>query len=256
LSVNSRCWRRLAPQSEYDPATMRLLLISNSTRHGERYLDHCADAIRSLLGTSIKRVLFVPYAIHDHSAYAATVRSRFDLMAYAVDAVHDAKGGPLVAVEQAQAIFIGGGNTFRLIDALWRYELIEPIRRRVQSGLPYIGTSAGANVACPSIRTTNDMPIVQPPSFAALDLVPFNINAHYQDPIEGSTHMGETREQRIAEFHEENTPAVVGLREGAWLHVEGEVMTLEGKADVRLFRRGQPPVEHPSGSRLDFLLIR
>ena len=233
---------------------MRLLLISNSTRHGERYLDHCADAIRSLLGTSVQRVLFVPYAIHDHDAYAATVRSRFEVMGYGVDAVHDAEGGPLIAVEQAQAIFIGGGNTFRLIDALWRHDLIEPIRRRVTTGMPYIGTSAGANVACPSIRTTNDMPIVQPPSFNALGLVPFQINPHYQDPIPGSTHMGETREQRIAEFHEENQPAVVGLREGAWLHIEGDTMTLEGQAEARVFRRGQPAVEYASGSRLDFLL--
>jgi dipeptidase E len=233
---------------------MRLLLISNSTRHGERYLDHCAGAIQSLLGASLKRVLFVPYAIHDYGAYAATVRSRFEAMGFGVDAVHDAKGGPLAAVEQAQAIFIGGGNTFRLIDALWRHDLIEPIRRRVTAGMPYIGTSAGANVACPSIRTTNDMPIVQPPSFSALGLVPFQINPHYQDPIPGSTHMGETREQRIAEFHEENQPAVVGLREGAWLHIEGDTMTLEGQADARVFRRGQPAVEYASGSRLDFLL--
>jgi dipeptidase E len=235
---------------------MRLLLISNSTRFGERYLDHCADAIVSLLGPSIQRVLFVPYAMHDHDAYTANVRARFALMGFAVDSVHDADGGPVRAVEAAQAIFIGGGNTFRLIDALWRHALIEPIRRQVRTGMPYIGTSAGANVACLSIRTTNDMPIVQPPSFAALDLVPFNINPHYLDPSAGSTHMGETREQRIAEFHEENTPAVVGLREGAWLHVEGETMLLEGKAAVRLFRRGQPPEEYPPGSRLDFLLQR
>jgi dipeptidase E len=233
---------------------MRLLLISNSTRFGERYLDHCADAIVSFLGSSIQRVLFVPYAIHDHQAYASTVRSRFELMGFEVDSVHDADEGPVHAVERAQAIFIGGGNTFRLIAALWRHDLIEPIRRRVLHGMPYIGTSAGANVACPSIRTTNDMPIVQPPSFAALDLVPFNINPHYLDPVAGSTHMGETREQRIAEFHEENPQAVVGLREGAWLHIEGETLTLEGKADVRLLRRGQLPEEFPSGARLDFLL--
>src|SRR5262245_34221477 len=235
---------------------MRLLLISNSTRFGERYLDHCTDAIASLLGSGVQRVLFVPYAIHDHDTYAANARTRFDVMGFGIDSVHDAVGGPVRAVEEAQAIFIGGGNTFRLIDGLWRHGLLEPIRRKVQAGMPYIGTSAGANVACPSIRTTNDMPIVQPPSFAALDLVPFNINAHYLDPVPGSTHMGETREQRIAEFHEENTPAVVGLREGAWLHVEGAAMTLEGRADVRLFRNGEPPVEYPSGSRLDFLLVR
>ena len=234
---------------------MRLLLISNSTRFGERYLDHCADAITSMVAAA-GRVLFVPYALHDHDAYAAKVRARFQLMGFDVDSVHEARGRPVQAVEQAAAIFIGGGNTFRLIDGLWRHGLVEPIRRRVTAGMPYMGTSAGANVACPSIRTTNDMPIVQPASFAALDLVPFNINPHYQDPIAGSTHMGETREQRIAEFHEENTPPVVGLREGGWLHVEAETMTLEGQTDARLFRRGQTPVEYPSGSRLDFLLER
>ena len=233
---------------------MRLLLISNSTSFGGQYLDHCAEAIASLLGKSIKRVLFVPYAIHDHEAYTAKVRSRFQIMGYEVDSVHDAESGPAAAVEHAEAIFIGGGNTFRLIDALWRQELIEPIRRRVAGGAPYIGTSAGANVACPSIRTTNDMPIVQPPSFEALDLVPFNINPHYQDPVSGSTHMGETREQRIAEFHEENDPPVLGLREGSWLRVEDDRMTLEGTTDACLFQRGIEPIECLSGSRLDFLL--
>ena len=151
-------------------------------------------------------------------------------------------------------MFVGGGNTFRLLDALWREALIEPIRERVLAGMPYIGISAGLNVACPSIRTTNDMPIVQPPSFEALRLVPFNINPHYQDPAPASTHMGETREQRIAEFHEENTPAVVGLREGTWLLREGSALELRGAASARLFRRGEAPTEVPTGSRLDFLL--
>ena len=233
---------------------MRLLLISNSTRFGERYLDHCADAIVGLLGSFVQRVLFVPYAIHDHHTYAVNARARFEAMGFGLDSVHDADGGTVSAVERAQAIFIGGGNTFRLIDALWRNRLIEPIRARVTSGMPYLGTSAGANVACPTIRTTNDMPIVEPPSFDALRLVPFQINPHYQDAVPGSTHMGETRDQRIAEFHEENSTAVAGLREGAWLHIEDAVVTLEGRADLRLFRRGQPPEEYQPGARLDFLL--
>jgi dipeptidase E len=233
---------------------MRLLLVSNSTLHGSGYLDHCAEAIASFLTPSVSRVLFVPYAIRDRDGYAAKARARFDAMGFALDSMHDAPEGPVAAVEKAEALFIGGGNTFRLIDALWRHALVEPIRRRVRAGLPYIGSSAGSNVACPSIRTTNDMPIVQPPSFEALNLVPFNINPHYLDPIPGSTHMGETREERIAEFHEENDPPVVGLREGAWLLVDDASVTLQGSTGARLFRRGKPPVEYPIGSRLDFLL--
>ncbi len=235
---------------------MRLLLISNSTRFGGRYLDHCAGAITNLLRGSAKHLAFVPYAIHDLDGYAATARARFEAMGLQLESVHDGSGGPARTLERAEAIFIGGGNTFRLIDALWRLQLIEVVRSRVSAGAPYIGTSAGANVACPTIRTTNDMPIVQPSSFAALNLVPFQINPHYQDPLAGSTHMGETREQRIMEFHEENATPVVGLREGAWLHIDGRAMTLEGRANARLFRKGQLPVEYPTGSRLDFLLDR
>ena len=233
---------------------MRLLLISTSTLHGSGYLDHCAGAITSCLAPPVSRVLFIPYAASDRAEYAAKARARFTAMGFGLDSVHDAREGPAAAVEKAEAVFIGGGNTFRLLDALWRHELVDPIRRRVLAGMPYIGSSAGSNVACPSINTTNDMPIVQPPSFAALNLVPFNINPHYMDPVPGSTHMGETREQRIAEFHEENDPPVIGLREGAWLLVDGGTVTLQGTAGARLFRRGEPPIEYQSGSRLDFLL--
>src|SRR5262245_10461077 len=155
---------------------MRALLISNSTQFGRGYLDHCADAIVLALGPAVRRVLFVPYALFDRDRYAATVRTRFEQLGFELDAVHGAPGGPAAAVERAQAIFIGGGNTFRLLDTLWRERLIEPLRARVAAGVPYLGASAGANVACPSLRTTNDMPIVQPPSFEALGLVPFQIN--------------------------------------------------------------------------------
>jgi dipeptidase E len=226
---------------------MRLLLISNSTPHGRGYLDHCAEAIASFLGTSITRVLFVPFAAFDRDAYAAKARGRFQAIGFGLDSVHDSPGGPTRAVEEAEALFIGGGNTVRLLDSLWRLELVEPIRRRVLSGMPYIGSSAGSNVACPSIRTTNDMPIVEPPSFAALNLVPFNINPHYQDPIAGSTHMGETREERIREFHEENPQPVVGLREGAWLLVEDSSVLLQGSTGARVFRKGETPNEWREG---------
>jgi dipeptidase E len=233
---------------------VRLLLISNSTQHGSGYLDHCAAAIASFLSPSVKRVLFVPYALFDRDAYAAKARTRFEVMGYGLDSVHDLAGGPVQAVDRAEAVFIGGGNTFRLLDSLWRHELIEPIRRRARNGMPYVGTSAGSNVACPSIHTTNDMPIVQPPSFAALGLVPFNINPHYQDAVPGTTHMGETREQRIAEFHEENLQPVVGLREGAWLLVEDSTVLLSGGNGARLFRRGEAPEELATGTRLDYLI--
>jgi dipeptidase E len=230
---------------------MRLLLISNSTRFGGEYLDHCADAITAFLAPSARRVLFLPYAAFDLDAYAARARARFDAMGLALESAHDRPGGPVRAIEESEALFVGGGNTFRLLDALWRQGLAEPIRRQALGGVPYIGSSAGSNVACPSIRTTNDMPIVEPPTFAALNLVPFNINPHYQDPIAGSTHMGETREQRIAEFHEHNHQPVVGLREGAWLLIEEASVTLQGVAGARLFRRGEAAVELESGSRLD-----
>jgi dipeptidase E len=233
---------------------VRLLLISNSTAPGGSYLDHCAPAISAFLGSSVQRVLFVPYAVFDQEAYAARTRSRFEELGFAVDSVHGAHPSPVRAVESAEALFIGGGNTFRLLDALWRNRLVLPIRDRVRGGMPYVGSSAGSNVACPSIKTTNDMPIVEPPSFEALGLVPFNINPHYLDPIAGSTHMGETREQRITEFHEENDPPVVGLREGSWLVVDGRRVPLEGSSPARVFRRGAPPTEWPVGSRLDFLL--
>jgi dipeptidase E len=233
---------------------MRLLLVSNSTLHGSGYLDHCAEAIAAFLGPSAARVLFVPYAVFDRDGYAAKARKRFEQMGLELDSVHDGREGPARAIEKADALFIGGGNSFRLLNALCREKLVEPIRHRARDGMPYLGTSAGSNVACPTIKTTNDMPIVEPPTLEALGLVPFNINPHYQDPVAGTTHMGETREQRIAEFHEENDPPVVGLREGAWLAVEGRAVSLQGSTGARLFRRGEMPVEYASGSRLDFLI--
>lgn len=230
----------------------RLLLISNSTSYGGSYLDHCAEEIRDFLGTAANP-LFVPYALHDRDAYTALARERFDRLGYPLSSVHEAED-PRSAVHAADALFIGGGNTFRLLERLYALDLLEPIRERVAAGMPYIGASAGTNVATLSIKTTNDMPIVEPPSFEALALVPFNINPHYLDPDPGSTHMGETREERIHQFHEENDPVVVGLREGALLRVEGDEIILRGHRGARLFRRGQAPREHAPGERLDFLL--
>ena len=152
-------------------------------------------------------------------------------------------------------LFIGGGNSFRLLDALQRRQLLEPIRRRVRAGeLRYLGSSAGSNMACPTLRTTNDMPIVQPASFDALGLIPFQINPHYVDPDPSTTHMGETREQRIREFLEQNDVPVLGMREGSWLRRRGGQLALGGVRNVRLFRRGEEPAEYEPGADLSWLL--
>lgn len=220
----------------------RLLLLSNSTNHGRGYLDHASAAIVEFLAP-VKRLLFVPFALKDEAAYAAKVRGRFAALGIDVVAL---EADPR-ALDAAEAVFVGGGNTFRLLDRLQRGGFLDPLRRRAAAGLPYLGASAGTNVAAPTIKTTNDMPIVQPPSFDALGLVPFQINPHYVDAEAGSRHMGETREERIREFLEENDAPVVGLREGSWLRVSGASMRLEGEAGARLFRRGREPVELPSG---------
>ena len=161
---------------------------------------------------------------------------------------------PGSAVRAAGGLFIGGGNTFRLLEKLYRFNMIDPIRKRVSEGMSYMGTSAGCNMACVSVRTTNDMPIIYPPSFSALNLVPFQINPHFVDSNPQNQHMGETRETRIAEFHEENAEPVIGLREGAMLIVAGERMVLKGQNGGKLFRRGDPPLELETDANLSYLL--
>jgi dipeptidase E len=231
----------------------RLLLISNSTLHGGGYLDHAEREIRQALG-AIKRVLFVPFALHDRDEYAAQARKRFEVMGYALDSIHEATDAKtaVAMVDNAEAVFIGGGNTFRLLDQLYRLDLLDTIRGRVAEGMLYMGSSAGAVVAAPTIKTTNDMPIVQPPSFNSLGLIPFQINAHYQDPDPNSTHMGETREARLKQFLEDNDTPVVGLREGCMIHVDGAVHSLRGRTSARIFRRGLDPIELEPGTTLDF----
>jgi dipeptidase E len=225
---------------------MKLLLISSSLVHGYGYLDHAEPELRRVLD-GVRSIAFVPFAQHDHDDYTARVRERMSAMGFEVTQLRDRAD-----VERAEAIFIGGGNTFRLLKALYERDLLDAIRMRVKSGMPYVGSSAGTNVATPSIRTTNDMPIVYPPSFDALGLVSFQINPHYLDADPSSTHQGETREQRIREFHEENATPVVGLREGSMLDVRDALVTLVGSARARIFRRGQEPAEIETGSRLDF----
>jgi len=228
----------------------RLLLISTSTLHGSGYLDYAEGEIRDFLG-GVRHLLFVPYALHDRDGYAAKAAERLGRMGFAVNSIHRASE-PRAAVASADAIFIGGGNTFRLLKTIYESDLLDAIRRRVQAGhLRYMGASAGANIACPTIRTTNDMPIVEPPSLGALGLVPFQINPHYVDADPNTALMAETREERLLQFLEENETPVIGLREGAMLRIEGGRVMLKGAAGARIFRRGHPAFELVPGSQMD-----
>ena len=188
----------------------RLVLISTSTVFGTRYLEHAYPELRDAFG-SISRVLFIPHALQDRNAYATKARAAFEEMGYGLDSLHEGSD-PREAIERAEAVFCGGGNTFRLLKALHEMGVLPLVKRRVKDGMVYGGASAGSNLACRTIRTTNDMPIVQPPSFDALGLVRFQINPHYLDPAPGSTHMGENREARIREFQEDKANPVAGLR--------------------------------------------
>jgi dipeptidase E len=230
----------------------RLLLISNSTVHSRGYLDHAEKEIREFVGSATK-VVFVPYAVHDRRAYAAKAQERFLEMGLSMVSIHDVSNMPR-AIDEANVIFVGGGNTFRLLKGLYDHDLLSQIRLRVAAGMPYIGSSAGSIVACPSLKTTKDMPVVQPPSFEALGLVPFQISPHYLDPDPSSTHMGETQEERITQFLEENEVPVVGLREGSILRVQGGAVMLTGPLPARIFRCGEKTVEAAPGSNLQGLL--
>lgn len=228
-----------------------LLLLSNSSLHGMGFLEHALDAIADFLRG--RTVHFAPFAIADHDGYTAKAAGVLEPLGVRVVGLHtvDARA----AIEDAEVIFVGGGNTFRLLKVVQRLGLIEPVRRRAAAGdLAYLGSSAGTNLACPTIRTSNDMPIVEPETFGAFALLPFQVNPHYRDPDPDSTHMGETREQRIAEFLEENDVPVLGMREGAWLRRRGPGVTLHGEAGGLLFRRGREPEALGDADDLSFLL--
>lgn len=229
-----------------------LLLVSTSSTWNDGYLAHCESAVRELFA-GVKTIAFVPWALADYHGYTEKARMRFAEMGIEIKGAHE--GNPVQIISDVDGIFVGGGNTFRLLSTMYGEGVIDLIRERVEAGeLRYMGSSAGTNVATVSIRTTNDMPIVQPPTFSALRLVPFNINPHYLDPDPDSRHMGETREERIMQFHEENDVPVLGLREGAWVRVRGNTATLDGKAGARLFRRGSEPVELSPPADVSFLL--
>ena len=234
---------------------MRLLLISNSTNPGEPYLDYPKYKIKEFLGQKPVKALFIPYAAvtFPFDVYEEKVSERFREIGHDIISIHRFPD-PVSALNQASAIVVGGGNTWKLLKMIRDNNLIEIIRQKVLGGTPYIGWSAGSNVACPTLRTTNDMPVIEPDSFEAFSLVPFQINPHYLD-ANPEGHAGETREQRIQEFIEMN-PAinVVGLREGTMLLVENGTMRLIGPRKARIFKKGTIPVEAGNNDDLSYLL--
>lgn len=240
-----------------------LLLISNSTMAGAPYLEWCKDYIKDFhQNLGISKVLFIPYAgvnlvpsgpAESYDLYEQKVTSVFSTLGLEVSSIHRA-ADPIEAVNNAQAISVGGGNTFHLVYMLHKLGLISPIRERVMQGIPFSGWSAGANVACPTLRTTNDMPIIMPASFDCFNLIPFQINPHYLD-AHPQGHGGETRQQRIEEFLAVNQEqVVVGLREGCLLNLQNNTLQLKGKHSLRIFKYLQEPTEHEPGSDLSFLL--
>ena len=230
-----------------------LLLLSNSIVHGRGYLDHALEAVEEFL-RGRRVVHFVPFALKHHEAYTARAAESLGRLGVEVRGLH-AEPDPAAAVAGAEVLFVGGGNTFRLLRGVQAAGIVEIVRRGVAAGeLSYLGSSAGTNLACPSIRTTNDMPIVEPASLRAFGLLPFQVNPHYLDPEPGSTHMGETREERIRQFLEENDVPVLGLREGAWLRRTGSSLVLAGETGAVLFRRGMAGASFSPGSDLSFLL--
>ena len=234
---------------------MRLLLISNSTNPGEQYLDYPKQNIRNFLGNECINALFIPYAAvtFSYDEYEAKVSERFREIGHNLISVHRFKN-PVEAVINAEAIVVGGGNTWKLLKMIRENHLIEAVRQKVLSGTPYTGWSAGSNMACPTIMTTNDMPVVYPGSFEAFNLIPFQINPHYLDAGPDG-HAGETREQRIEEFLEENSSVyVAGLRESTMLLREGSKLLLYGNRKMRLFKKGNTPLELGNSDDLSFLL--
>ncbi len=233
----------------------RLLLLSNSRNPGQERLAHARDAIREFLGADVTRALFVPFAVVGYplDEYVAATRQTFLELGYDLDSVHQAEDMP-AAVMRAEAIVVSGGNTFALLRALQRYHLLDPLRARVMAGAPYLGWSAGANLACPTIQTTNDMPIVEVADFRALGLLPFQINPHYTE-ARIPNHGGEDRPTRLREYLAANPGVtVVGLPEGAMLRVEGDRLTLLGGQAVKVFQHGQPVVEYAGVAALQWLL--
>ncbi|MCM4160039.1 dipeptidase PepE [Antarcticibacterium flavum] len=226
------------------------ILASTSTLHGQSYLEYLLPEVKKHFGDA-GEVIFIPYARPggiSHDEYTRLVRDTFQPVGIQIKGLHEYKD-PVEAIKGASGIFTGGGNTFLLVEKLYRNKVMSVLKETLLAGIPYLGTSAGTNIAGLSMQTTNDMPIIYPPSFHTLGLVPFNINPHYLDPDTNSTHKGETRETRIKEFHTLNTQPVVGLREGSWLEVRADKISLKGPLPARIFKVDEVPFElEPNGS--------
>lgn len=221
-----------------------ILIASTSTLHNGSYLEYLLPELKTFF-VNCSEIIFIPYARPSgisHDDYTQKVREAFSEINIQVKGIHEFED-PIAALENAKGIFTGGGNTFLLVSQLYKTKVIDTLETVVKNGTPYLGTSAGSNICGLTMNTTNDMPIVYPPSFRTLGFVSFNINPHYLDPIEGSTHMGETRETRINEFHQFNPQPVVGLREGSWLEVKGDSIKLKGNLTARIFKRNETPFE-------------
>jgi len=231
-----------------------IIIASTSTIHESDYLEYILEEL-AIFFRNASTILFIPYARPSgisHDDYTKKASEAFLKINKQVIGIHTFKN-PTEAIKNAEAIFVGGGNTFVLVNQLHRNKLLSIIKEIVENGTPYLGTSAGSNICGLTMHTTNDMPIMQPPSFKTIGLVPFNINPHYLDPDPNSTHKGETRETRIKEFHAYNSQPVVGLREGSWLEVLGNTITLKGKLSARIFEHNQTPYEVDTNTDLSHL---
>lgn len=234
----------------------QLLLLSNSQNIGQRYLEHAEQSIKDVLGSKVETVLFIPLArvFNTLDEFTAKVQTAFRAMGYELNSIHQASD-PVAVVRKAQAFVVGGGNTFYLLTKLYRMGVLDELRLRVEAGVPYIGWSAGANITCPTIGTTNDMPIVQPPSLDALKLVPFQINPHYLDHVlEGEEYI-ESRDDRINEYIEVNPGRfVVGLRDGSFLRIDNSTIKLTGAKGARVFLKGREAIDYSADESVQFLL--
>lgn len=230
------------------------IIASTSTLHGGDFLDYLLPELQ-LHFQDCKTILFIPFARSGgmtHDEYTSKVALAFAKINKQVHGIHEFEN-PTEAIQKAEGIFTGGGNTFLLVSQLYKNNIMDVLADTVKAGTPYLGTSAGSNICGLTMQTTNDMPIIYPPSFQTLGLIPFNLNPHYLDPDNQSTHMGETREMRIKEFHVFNSLPVLGLREGSWLDVKGEKIILKGNLSARIFRQNQLPIEMESDSDLSDL---